>query len=82
MMRMMTTFMAAVLAAGVSAAELPRETPAVAPDVSSWHGDIDVVAVYYPHWYKYPKGTEWFGEKWDEGEWAFIGASRADASDS
>ena len=45
-------------------------------------GDIDVVAVYYPHWHKYPKGTEWFGEKWDEGEWAFIGASRADASDS
>ena len=37
-MRMLTTFMAAALAAGVSAAELPRETPAVAPDVSSWHG--------------------------------------------
>ena len=33
---------------------------------------IDVVAVYYPHWHKYPKGTEWFGEKWDEGEWAFV----------
>ena len=44
--------------------------------------EIDVVAVYYPHWHKYPKGTEWFGEKWDEGEWAFIGASRVDASDS
>lgn len=38
MMRMMITFMAAALAAGVSAAELPRETPAVAPDVSSWRG--------------------------------------------
>ena len=44
--------------------------------------DIDVVAVYYPHWHQYPKGTEWFGEAWDEGEWAFIGASRADVSDS
>ena len=31
-MRMLTTFMAAALAAGVSAAELPRETPAVVPD--------------------------------------------------
>ena len=35
-------------------------------------GALDVVAVYYPHWHKYPKGTEWFGEKWDEGEWAFV----------
>ena len=37
-MRMMITFMAAALSAGAFAAELPRETPAVAPDVSSWHG--------------------------------------------
>ena len=33
---------------------------------------LEVMAVYYPHWHKYPKGTEWFGEKWDEGEWAFV----------
>ena len=34
--------------------------------------DIDVVAVYYPHWHQYPKGTEWFGEKWNQGEWNFV----------
>ena len=36
--------------------------------------DIEVMAVYYPHWHKYPKGMEWFGEKWDwsEAEWAFV----------
>ena len=36
--------------------------------------DIEVVAVYYPHWHKYPKGDEWFGKKWnwDLGEWAFV----------
>lgn len=33
---------------------------------------LEVVAVYYPHWHQYPKGTEWFGEKWSEGEWAFV----------
>ena len=34
--------------------------------------DITCVAVYYPHWHKYPKGTEWFGEKWNQGEWDFV----------
>ena len=36
--------------------------------------DIEVMAVYYPHWHKYPKGMEWFSEKWDwsEAEWAFV----------
>ena len=35
---------------------------------------LEVMAVYYPHWHKYPKGDEWFGKKWnwDEGEWAFV----------
>ena len=36
--------------------------------------DLEVMAVYYPHWHKYPKGDEWFGKKWnwDLGEWAFV----------
>ncbi len=33
---------------------------------------INVVAVYYPHWHRYPKGIEWFGEKWSQGEWNFV----------
>ena len=35
---------------------------------------LEVMAVYYPHWHKYPKGDEWFGAKWnwDQGEWAFV----------
>ena len=34
---------------------------------------VDVMAVYYPHWHRYPKGDEWFGpENWKEGEWAFV----------
>ena len=35
---------------------------------------IDVVAVYYPHWHRYPKGDEWFSKKWNwsQGEWAFV----------
>jgi len=33
---------------------------------------LEVVAVYYPHWHQYPKGTEWFGPSWSEGEWAFV----------
>jgi len=37
---------------------------------------LEVVAVYYPHWHQYPKGTEWFGEKWSEGEWAFVKDAR------
>jgi len=32
----------------------------------------DVMVVYYPHWHRYPKGDEWFGEKWKAGEWAFV----------
>ena len=38
--------------------------------------DVEVVAVYYPHWHKYPKGTEWFGAAWDEGEWGFVKSAR------
>ena len=35
---------------------------------------LEVMAVYYPHWHKYPKGDEWFSSKWnwDLGEWAFV----------
>lgn len=33
---------------------------------------IEVVAVYYPHWHRYPKGDEWFGPAWSEGEWGFV----------
>ena len=33
---------------------------------------LDVMAVYYPHWHRYPKGDEWFGPSWKEGEWAFV----------
>ena len=35
---------------------------------------LEVVAVYYPHWHRYPKGDEWFKGRWDwsEGEWAFV----------
>ena len=36
--------------------------------------DLEVVAVYYPHWHRYPKGDEWFKGKWDwsQAEWAFV----------
>ena len=35
---------------------------------------LEVIAVYYPHWHRYPKGDEWFGDRWDwsAGEWAFV----------
>lgn len=35
---------------------------------------VEVMAVYYPHWHSYPKGNEWFKDRWDwsEGEWAFV----------
>ena len=33
---------------------------------------VEVVAVYYPHWHRYPKGDEWFGPKWSAGEWEFV----------
>ena len=33
---------------------------------------VEVMAVYYPHWHRYPKGDEWFGaDKWKQAEWAF-----------
>ncbi len=34
----------------------------------------EVMAVYYPHWHKYPKGMEWFAPTWDwsRAEWAFV----------
>ncbi|MGN0845806.1 MAG: glycoside hydrolase family 99-like domain-containing protein, partial [Kiritimatiellia bacterium] len=53
---------AALVAAGVFGAEPARP--------------IDVVAVYYPHWHQYPKGDEWFGPGWNEGEWAFVKTMR------
>lgn len=36
--------------------------------------DIEVVCVYYPHWHRYPKGDEWFGDRfdWSKGEWEFV----------
>jgi len=34
--------------------------------------NLDVMVVYYPHWHRYPKGDEWFGEKWKAGEWEFV----------
>ena len=36
--------------------------------------NIEVAAVYYPHWHRYPKGDEWFGDRfdWSEGEWTFV----------
>ena len=45
---------------------------ALAAAWTAWAKDIDVVAVYYPHWHKYPKGIEWFGKTWEKGEWAFV----------
>ena len=33
---------------------------------------LEVVAVYYPHWHQYPKGKEWWGDLWNQGEWAFV----------
>lgn len=43
----------------------------------SW-ARVDVVAVYYPHWHRYPKGDEWFGSRfdWSEGEWTFVKTAR------
>ena len=32
--------------------------------------DVEVVAVYYPHWHAYPKGDEWFHKGWTE--WEFV----------
>ena len=38
---------------------------------------VDVVAVYYPHWHRYPKGDEWFGSnRWQEAEWAFVKSAK------
>ena len=50
-------------AAALSAASLFGTEPAK---------PLDVVAVYYPHWHQYPKGDEWFGPSWKEGEWTFV----------
>jgi len=38
---------------------------------------VECLAVYYPHWHRYPKGIEWFGEKWNGAEWAFCGDAKA-----
>lgn len=32
--------------------------------------DVDVMAVYYPHWHNYPKANEWFKPGWTE--WEFV----------
>lgn len=34
----------------------------------------DILCVYYPHWHRYPKGDEWFSDRydWSEGEWCFV----------
>lgn len=42
----------------------------------------DVMVVYYPHWHRYPKGDEWFGEKWKAGEWAFATRRTAKGPDA
>lgn len=34
--------------------------------------DVEVVAVYYPHWHRYPKGIEWWGNLWEHGEWCYV----------
>ena len=47
-----------------------------APERTAPKKDVEVVAVYYPHWHKYPKGTEWFGAAWAEGEWGFVKSAR------
>ncbi len=36
--------------------------------------DVEVVAVYYPHWHEYPKGNEWFHKGWRE--WEFVADSK------
>ena len=45
--------------------------------LASW-AKVDVVAVYYPHWHRYPKGDEWFKDRWNwgEGEWEFVKTAR------
>ena len=47
-----------------------------APERTAPKKDVEVVAVYYPHWHNYPKGIEWFGEKWKTGEWDFVKTAR------
>lgn len=57
---MKATMTMMVLGAAVSAAAMAEAE------------DVTCVAVYYPHWHQYQKGTEWFGEKWSQGEWDFV----------
>ena len=40
----------------------------------AWSKDVEVMAVYYPHWHVYPKGEEWFGKGWTE--WNFVKSTR------
>ena len=47
-----------------------------APERTAPKKDVEVVAVYYPHWHNYPKGIAWFGEKWKTGEWDFVKTAR------
>ena len=39
--------------------------------------DVECIAIYYPHWHRYPKGIEWFGEKWKNGEWGLVRTGRS-----
>ncbi|MGN0852833.1 MAG: glycoside hydrolase family 99-like domain-containing protein [Kiritimatiellia bacterium] len=38
--------------------------------------DVACMCVYYPHWHRYPKGDEWFGPAWKQGEWTFVRDAR------
>ena len=40
----------------------------------AWSKDVEVMAVYYPHWHVYPKGEEWFGKGWTE--WNFVKSTK------
>ena len=62
-MKKKTCFVAVLLACLLmrgGAAEVPK--------------DVEVMAVYYPHWHVYPKGEEWFGKGWTE--WNFVKSTK------
>ena len=50
--------------------------PVLALGLTAAAKDVECVAVYYPHWHSYPKGLEWFGDKWKQGEWNFCRTTR------
>ena len=49
---------------------------AVSLAASVFARDVECIAIYYPHWHRYPKGIEWFGEKWKAGEWELVRTAR------